>query len=148
MKIKCPNCQDGFVFFEEDGRQVRDACYHCHNTGFISLEQHRIDQIESMAESLADSVVQEMKRDCNNDPDGEGWSFHAAESGVTEHQYTASRMMSKADQFKRSLVALNAIDSQLVSALLDRMSPIVIEDSPPIRLVREEDVEDTDDIPF
>lgn len=145
MKIKCPNCEDGIVSFEEDGRIVQDACYHCENTGFISPEQHRIDQIESMATSLADSVIQKMKRDCNNDPDGDGWAFHAAESGVSEHQYTASRVMSKSDQFKASLIALDKTDNQLVSALLNRMAPnIVIE--VPIRVIHEDD--DTNDVPF
>jgi hypothetical protein len=147
--IRCPNCEDGFVIVEEDGRRIRDACYHCANTGFISPEQHRLDQIEGMAASLATSVVQKMKRACNTDPEGEGWAFHAAEAGMREYEYTTARVMSKADDFGKSLVALDQTNPQLISALLDRMAPDVeIEDCSPILVLVREDDPPADDVPF
>ena len=147
--IKCPNCEDGFVIVEEDGRRIRDACYHCANTGFISQEQHRLDKIESMAVSLATSVVEKMKRACNADPESDGWAFHAAESGMREYEYTTARVMAKADDFGKSLADLDQTNPQLISALLDRMAPDVeIEDCPPILALVREDETQADDVPF
>lgn len=146
--IKCPNCEDGFVIVEEDGRRIRDACYHCANTGFISAEQHRRDRIEAMAANLASRTVNQIKQACNNDPDSEGWAFHASESMMTEHEYTTARVMAKADEFGKVLADLDNSNPQLISALLDCMVPEPVEEPVTLQIAVVEDDSSDDDVPF
>jgi hypothetical protein len=84
-KFKCPQCEDGYRDVEEDGRMIRDACYHCGNTGFISPEQFRDDRIKSMIEEMAYSEELRRKESIDkaaqeDEYGGEGYDFGAAES--------------------------------------------------------------------
>jgi hypothetical protein len=148
MDIPCPNCEDGWVIVEEDGRRIRDACYHCANTGFISEQQHRADRILGLAISLATEIVNKMKRDCNADPESEGWNFQAAESRMAEYEYTTARIMDKADSLGKSLLQLDQMNPELVTALLRREEKeIKVELAPQLRVLVDDPVT-TDDVPF
>jgi hypothetical protein len=85
----CSRCGGtGYEEYEEDGRWIRDACYHCSNTGRVDCQTAFFDRIQSVAETLAWLRVHAMERERNADPEGEDWTFCAAENGCTAYDYS------------------------------------------------------------
>jgi len=152
-KIKCTQCENGWVTIEENGCQIRDACYHCDNTGFINAETFRQDKIASLAMLLASCAVAKVKRTCSSDPESEGWVFHAAESGMSEYEYTTAMTMLKYDDFGYSLIELDAMNPRLITALLDREDENNVQtqqpkfEHPKLRVILEDPMS-PDEVPF
>jgi hypothetical protein len=85
---KCNRCLGmGYDEYEEDGRQIHEACYHCGNTGEISEEEYFHDCLGFIAGGMAYKTVLERKRAMNEDPEGEGFDFCAAENMMTSFDY-------------------------------------------------------------
>lgn len=117
---KCPCCEDGWVYRDEDGRQVRDACYHCGNTGVISDEQARVDRIQHAASEVAREVVGSMIRAANNpENEGEGWAFLAAENMMHETDYTQAQVMTWGDRVMRVFQQLDTTEPTILAAIVD-----------------------------
>jgi DnaJ-class molecular chaperone len=96
----CTRCGgEGYEEYEEDGRIVRDACYHCSTTGKIDEETHWQDRLVSVANTLAHQYVNELRDNCNDDPDGEGWDFRAAEHMMNPWDYYRSIVWEKQDEY-------------------------------------------------
>lgn len=151
-KIRCPACEDGWTYVEEDGKRIRDACYHCGNTGFISPQQHRVDQINSVVYALASESINRQKEWCNSNPDGEGWAFSAAENQMTEREYTTALTMNLADKFVAAFTQIEEKCPELASALISHFDNVQM--SPPGLKVFQVDVEpvklpvNDEEIPF
>ena len=113
----CPKCNgDAWQHWQEDGRWVRDPCYHCGNTGQVSEEQYFHDQLAEVANVLAWSAVSHARKAANENPDGEGWAFAAAENRISEWDYTQGVFFDYQDRF---LCELAALDVDLQRALID-----------------------------
>jgi len=157
MKIKCPQCRgERTQTIEEDGRRIQDDCFHCQAEGFISEEKYLADRMLAMANLLACDVVERHKRLENSREDGEGWAFHAAESGMPEADYTFAAV---ADEQQRTLVLFQKLDQgchELVMSLVDRLAPedesLFVRDKPEDKTLplkeEPEESEEYDDIPF
>ena len=103
----CSRCfGEGFDTYEEDGRMVTDTCYHCGGTGKIDEETHYQDQLTEVATVMAVAHVQEYKKFKDEDPDGEGFEFCAAERMMTSWDYERCLVWDYTDQFAQRLSAL------------------------------------------
>jgi hypothetical protein len=112
---KCTRCNgSGIEEIEEDGRMIRDACYHCSNTGEIDEHTLYNDRLESVANTLAYHEVREMRMNRNSDPYGEGWDFCAAENGMTAYEYTQVAMWNKLPEIYNQLSLMPKEDQKLL----------------------------------
>lgn len=122
--IKCPKCGgDGATLEEEDGRSVEAACYHCANTGRISDEQNLANRIEALALKVAAQKVDRQRKACDENPDGEGWAFQAAEAGVQVYDYTQSCIIGEFTNVRAALAEFQDNEPQVFEALLDLLVP-------------------------
>lgn len=150
--MTCPKCHgDGHQEWEEDGRWVKDACYHCGTTGRVDPDTYFHDQLLGVANTLAHLEESEYKHWCNNDPDGDGYDLHAAENMLHTSDYFNLRVwdrsidiaeklndMSRADQ--ELLIAWNELPYQAPAITVNKVLPVA-----PIHVVSEYT---EDDIPF
>jgi hypothetical protein len=147
-KNKCPQCENGRVTFEEDGRRVEDACYHCCATGFINDATLLNDRITAAAYQIAHKTIARRRKEYDADAEangGEGWDFIAAECGVSAYDYTRAKVDEEAEAIGRRLSGL-ASDVHLL-ALLDILVPEP-EKTPTVSPVRLEPPGPAGDIPF
>jgi hypothetical protein len=88
-EVRCGHCGGtGTVHYEEDGRAVHDTCYHCSGSGRIDSRLAFEDKVLKVASRMAYLKAKDYREYKNNDPEGEGFDFCAAE-----------RMMSSSDYF-------------------------------------------------
>ncbi|NDB82194.1 MAG: hypothetical protein EB127_05550 [Alphaproteobacteria bacterium] len=114
---KCIRCYGfGVETYEDDGRMVRDACYHCCGTGRVDSETSFHDQLESVANTLAAMHVDRIRKAYNEDPDGDGWGFCAAENGVSEYEYTTWRVWKYTDQYIAELANMDREKQEVLVA--------------------------------
>jgi len=120
--VTCGRCSgEGYVEWEEDGRYVRDACYHCGTTGKIDVELLFEDQLKDLAGQLAGRIIDGMRRACNADPYGEGWAFLGAENMMHEYEYTQARLWDKTDDVFNELQKLSrSVQEALVELLVKK----------------------------
>jgi len=98
--VDCSRCGGtGWEHFEEDGRMVQDACYHCGNTGQVDPETDFQDRLTAVAEEMAHKSVQQTIRNMNSDPDGEGFDFCAAENMTTPWELEQGMVMERIGTF-------------------------------------------------
>ncbi len=109
----CTRCfGEGYETYEEDGRMVTDACYHCGTTGKIDEETFYHDQLGEVATAMAVAHVQEYKKFRNEDPDGEGFEFCAAENMMSPWDYERCLVYDHVDVFGQRLAALSASEKR------------------------------------
>ena len=93
---KCGRCDGtGRGYTGEDdyrGVPIYDACYHCGNTGIITEAQRLADDFRAIVYVAACFLIDDCIRATNNNPDGEGWAFAAAENGLQSYEYTQMRI--------------------------------------------------------
>jgi len=85
--LPCSRCDRGVQTYDEDDRRVQDACYHCSGTGRVSHEQSREDDLQHVVATLAYQQACDYRALRNQDPDGEGFDFCAAENQLRPHDY-------------------------------------------------------------
>lgn len=118
---RCNKCEDGFVEYEEDGRLVRDACYHCSNTGFISEETEFLDLLELAAAVIAEDEVRDWRDAQNADPENEGWDFCAAENGMSGWDYFKVHVWERTTQVMNRLMTMPRAEQNFYAAIAASM---------------------------
>jgi hypothetical protein len=123
--MECPKCQGvGEVTFEEDGRQVTDACYHCQRTGQIDPEQMWADTVAALAAELAHAVVANREASWNaafkRGEVDEPWDFAAAENGISAYDYRIECENAETDKLMRLFAEY---DRSLLEVLVDKVLP-------------------------
>lgn len=132
--MKCSRCGgSGYESYDEDGRMVTDACYHCGTTGEVDEETDWHDRLMRVASTLAYQQESEYRKACDNDPEGDGYDLHAAENmmrtsdyflaRVYERQYTIAEELSKLDPDMQSVLV--AWNEQPQESLLTRFNKSV-----------------------
>lgn len=105
--LTCGKCGGrGKDTWEEDGRTVTDVCYHCAGSGRIDEETAHHDRMMRIGGELAYLHVQGMIKSRNEDPEGEGWAFCAAENMLSERDYTMATTDDFAYTFAEKLSSL------------------------------------------
>lgn len=87
----------------ERARGIEDTCYHCSGTGRIEPGQAEEDKRLGLIEELAYEQIMKERDDRNNDEEGEGWTFAAAENMMSERDYTMARIMDREGQLIEAL---------------------------------------------
>lgn len=119
--MECGNCcGEGYVEFDEDGRLARDACYHCGTTGKVDEATAHMDELSVMAGNLAQFKVYNLKKAANEDPDGEGWVFRAAENMMYEYEYTQEMISIYRDLIMNQLTKLDFDTQKLLIDFVNR----------------------------
>lgn len=133
--VKCEKCQgSGTQHYEEDGRQVSDTCYRCSGSGKVDEETAHFTKLERVAAIVGAAYVSAWRDSCNNDPEGEGWAFRAAENMMCESDYTLAMQYEKAAEVGEEFAKLSHLAQvALIEALLPkpRKAPEV-PPSPPV----------------
>ena len=117
----CKRCNgSGYEYYEEDGRNVRDACYHCGTTGCVDEELDFLDRLRDVANALAYCHVSDYKRARNsNDEDScfeEDFAFCAAENQMTEHDYFRTLVWDKEYEYMEKLQSMTREEQELMVA--------------------------------
>lgn len=118
--VTCLSCNgEGFQRSTDEHEAyhgITDPCYHCGTTGEVSDDELRQHNLWSIATGLSTTYVLEMKRDCNQDPHGEGWSFRAAECGMQEGDYTTAVIYDTATLFGTKLLGMTLAEQDFMLA--------------------------------
>lgn len=159
----CSRCNgDGYEVYDEDGRMVKDACYHCGTSGQVDEETDWHDRLMRVASTLAYQAESDYRKACDNDPEGDGYDLHAAENmmrtsdyfmaRVYERQYEIAEQLSKLDlDMQRVLVAWNEQPTESLLVRFNRsvLSEIQAHPSPNgCKSANEDTALGDDDIPF
>lgn len=114
---KCSRC-DGFGYevHDEDNRRVQDTCYHCAGAGEVEPEVDQQDRLLRVARSIAIQFEKEYRTARDNDPEGEGYEFCAAENMMSVHDYFEDRV---SDRKFNIIDQLNKLDSDIQKVLLE-----------------------------
>jgi hypothetical protein len=114
--MRCGQCENGWVFYEEDGRMIKDVCYHCGNTGEVSEEIDFMDQLRHLAVSFAEKEEREYRQACNDDPKGDGYELYAAENMLTSEEYFRARVWDRSYANGEKLIQMTRSEQELLLA--------------------------------
>ena len=113
----CRKCNgEGRERYEEDGRDVVDACYHCGTTGTVDEETDFRDRLHNVAGTIAYHLECEYRDAANNDPDGDGYDLGGYENGLQPWDYFRCRVWDRTAEIGEKLAALPINDQQLLVA--------------------------------
>jgi len=113
----CSSCYGiGYNEDYEDGRYFQEDCYHCRGTGKVDQHTAYLDKLEEVIYALASRHLNQVISDYNSNPDGEGWSFGAAESMMTDSEYYQYHLNNYIEDFAKRLVEMSQQDQQLLIA--------------------------------
>jgi hypothetical protein len=113
--MRCSSCQGaGRVAYEEDGRIVTDACYHCGTTGQVDEETDWHDRLGRVANTLAYQTEREYRRAVEEDPHGDGYDLLAAENMLSVSDYFQLRVWDRADVYLQQLEQMPFSDRELL----------------------------------
>ena len=151
----CNHCNgEGYEYFVEDFRDVRDACYHCGTTGMIDDDRAFHDKIQKVAVFLAHCEVEDYRKAVNSDPDGEGWNFRAAESMMSGWELYQSYVYDYAEKFHQQLAKMDFEDQDLLIAWHNQILDNIYRNPPAVNFVPRVTYQadlyqvDNDEIPF
>lgn len=114
---KCSRCLgQGKESYEEDNRMVTDNCYHCAGSGEVEPEVDLQDRLLRVAYALAHQAEVEYRKARDNDPEGEGYEFCAAENMLSVNDYFQERVI---DRQYKLLVQIQQLDSVIQNALFE-----------------------------
>jgi len=117
--VNCPKCIQGTQTYEEDCRMVKDMCYHCSGSGRVDVRTAHHDRMMDVSRTLAYKHVQAMKKACNEDEEGEGWDFCAAENMMSEHDYTEMKVYDFAYDFAEKLTKLPLALQEVIAEAIE-----------------------------
>lgn len=154
-----PQCMvcggSGRETYDEDGRTVSDACYHCAESGEVDEETHRHDQLKVVAYALAYREESEYKAWCNSGESEDPYYLHAAENGMHEYEYFRMRVWDRGYDIHAKLLELPQEGQDLLIAWNDYVPepgilerPVADNPVPPLHLAKEGPTYSEDDIPF
>ena len=106
---ECTRCYgEGYETYDEDGRMVTDACYHCGTTGLIDEETLFHDKLMDVAKAIAYDEITQYKKSRDNDEyyEGEDFAFCAAENLMTSHDYFTCLLWERQDKICSEIDAL------------------------------------------
>lgn len=106
----CTRC-DG-EGYHEDG-----ACYHCATDGTVDEETHFQDQLSACGQMLAAHEVNRIRSLADEDPDGEGFAFCAAEDMMTPHDYAMMLHWSISSRYHQMISEMSRRDQEILVAL-------------------------------
>ncbi len=151
MQVTCEKCGgSGSECYEDDGRNVSDMCYRCLGSGKVDSETAHSTRMEQVAHILGVSYVAAWRKSCNEDPEGEGWAFRAAEDMMSEYDYTKAMQYDKAAEVGQELTKLSHMAQiALIEHILPKpkkVAAVVVPAAPPVPVVVVP--AEGDDIPF
>ena len=97
---------------------MRDMCYRCGGSGRIDPEDAHALNLERVAGAMARAHIADLRKAYNNDPEGDGWAFNAAENMLSESDYTAARERDAHGSFIEELSKLDRKAQDALVALL------------------------------
>lgn len=125
--LRCGNCGgSGYRIVDEGpeyGGPMRDACYHCSNTGEIDHKTWFQDRIQQAASVIASSVTENQIRSANSNPDGEGFAFQAAENGMREYEYRQACYYENEGRAVEALGLLMDRHHSVLRSIVEQFSP-------------------------
>lgn len=154
--MKC-GCDNGWVFWEEDGREVKDPCYHCGNTGIIDDTTYFHDQLGAVAYVLAHMEECDFRKACRDEEHGMDYDLCAAENMISTYDYFCLRVENRMNAIMDKLLELPLESQELLIAWNNAPRETILPISPTVEVIvdhhyswdppKEVDI-DYGDIPF
>lgn len=117
---ECGHCfGEGENEIQEDGHYFFERCLPCGGSGQLDEQAMREDDLSSIASWLAWGEATEYRKAANEDPEGEGWAFAAAENMMTEYEYTQDVYYSKFYRFMQQIGELSGEQQDVLIAWND-----------------------------
>lgn len=118
----CARCGgSGREEWEEDGHAHGHTCYHCAGSGVVDEETNHHDLMGEVVHALACIKVNALRDACNNDPDGEGWDFRAAEHMMSPYDYFTCMVWEQEREISEELFKLSyPVRELLIQAMFPR----------------------------
>lgn len=114
---KCCRCQgQGKESYDDDGRMVTETCWHCAGSGEVEPEVALQDHLLRVAHALAIQEETKYRKARDNDPEGEGYEFCAAENMMSVHDYFEERVCARKHEY---IVDLEKLASPIQNALFE-----------------------------
>lgn len=111
----CSKCLGtGQVIYDEDGRRITDACYHCSTTGQVDEDIAWCDRLHDVALALAEREEREYRKVSNEDPQGDGYDLFAAENMMSTWDYFKTRVWDRAYKISEKLGEMDLASQQLL----------------------------------
>lgn len=109
MDIECSRCHGtgNETYEEEYDRMATDVCYHCSGSGKVDEDTDFQDKLVDVARMMSIVHVREYKKACDEDPDGEGFEFRAAENMISSWEYEKILVYDNEGQFLQRLMDLS-----------------------------------------
>lgn len=122
--LECSRCggEGSEGYEEEPGRWVTDTCYHCSGTGKIDDETALHDAFGALVARMARFRVEALRKAKNEDMEGEGWAFCAAENMMSEWDYTTERVWAEESRLHQELEGLSELTKRLMVECLKGQS--------------------------
>jgi hypothetical protein len=114
---KCLRCNGkGRESYQEDDRMTTDVCYHCAGSGEVEPEVDLHDRLVRVAHTIAYQEEMLYRKARDNDSEGEGYEFCAAENMLSVRDYFQERV---SDRQYKLVAQMSSLDEAIQNALLD-----------------------------
>ena len=102
----CLRCDgEGRQAWDEDGVRFLDACYACLGRGWVDEITAHDQRVGAACDRLGALRAAAYRRARDEDPDGEGFAFCAAEHMLSPREYEQALATSYADEAMRDVAA-------------------------------------------
>jgi len=120
----CSFCNgSGSQFLEEYNFQVEDACYHCLGSGKVNESTMNIDKEVELSMIIAEKMVSNHIKWVDDQEEGEGFSFSAAENQMTTWDYRMELVWRKQEVVQKQLIGLPKDILEALKCLLTKETP-------------------------
>jgi hypothetical protein len=103
---------------DHGGPMLKDSCYKCGETGQVSEAELRSFKIGGLVSRIAAVLTRQAEQDAKANPEGEDWTFAAAESGCSLEEYRYNRMSWYEMEASTRLKEMEEKSPQVLDALL------------------------------
>jgi len=147
------------------------VCYHCIGLGTVESEVDRQDRLRRVASTLGYIAESAYRKACDSNPEGENYTFRAAENMQPPSEYFQWRVIDRQYEY---IQKLEALDRHIQDALLEwydqpkatpspnggvptsepdtlksnGVSSVMVDSTPKLETPNMDDVFGEDDIPF
>lgn len=121
--VVCSRCAGtGEDCWDEADERIYDTCYSCHGSGKVSGAQAREQKLYDVCEFIGRLKAQDYRNAVNSDPEGEGFDFMAAESGISAWEYFQIKVDQHTNEVAIAMDLKSTEDQDALIAMYDAVN--------------------------
>lgn len=103
----CIRCNGtGENYFDDNGEGF-EPCYHCGGSGQVEEKTYHSDMLQAVASAMGWEYAKQYRKYRNEDSDGEGFDFCAAENGMSAYDYMKVLAWNQESDYYNQLIQLS-----------------------------------------